>query len=276
MNNISITLKYRSDNLVVQELMDIFNGWRVWFTLAWNDIKLRYRRSSLGPFWITISMAIRIYFMGFLYGHLFKINLTDYFPFLASGIITWVTTATLLNESNIVFIEAETYLRNMKIPYSNLTLSLILRNIIIFAHNLLAYAPILLFLVLYNEKFNYVNFLLFFPNLILFVINAFFWCSILAILGTRFRDMQLIVDSIIQVIFFMTPIMWPPTLLPEKYLWAVQINPFYHYVSLIRDPLLGQAVSASTYGFVVVFSLVGAFAYYTLMNKCKHKIIFWL
>ena len=102
------------------------------------------------------------------------------------------------------------YLRNMKIPYSHLTLSLILRNLIIFAHNLLAYIPIMVYFMLYQDNINYYNYLFFIPNLIIFSINAF-WCSIIAILGTRFRDMQLIVDSIIQVVFFITPIMWLPS-----------------------------------------------------------------
>src|SRR5436190_24289563 len=63
--------------------------WRIWLTLAYQDIKLRYRRSVLGPFWLTISMAVTVYSMGFLYAHLFHTDLQQYYPFLVAGMLCW-------------------------------------------------------------------------------------------------------------------------------------------------------------------------------------------
>lgn len=260
----------------LQELAGIFSGWRIWLTLAWDDIRLRYRRSSLGPFWITLSMAVKIYFMGFLYAYLFQIDVSQYFPFLAAGIITWTSASSLICESSLIFIESESYLRNMKISYIHLVLRMILRNFIIFAHNLLAYIPIICYFASSLKDFHFYNMLLLFPNLFIITINLVLIGTILAIIGTRFRDMPLIVDSLLQVVFFITPIMWLPTLLPEKYQWLAYWNPCYHIVNAIRAPLLGQPVSILSYGVLALFTLCSFIGFYYLLNRCKHRIIFWL
>ena len=82
--------------LALADLMEGFKKWPVWFLLACQDIKLRYRRSVLGPFWITISMAITVYTMGFLYGHLFRSELQTYYPFLVSGMLAWAVISSIV------------------------------------------------------------------------------------------------------------------------------------------------------------------------------------
>src|SRR3990167_7170629 len=64
--------------LAQEDITDGCKKWRIWLMLAYQDIKLRYRRSVLGPFWITMSMAITVYSMGYLYGHLFHIPIQEY------------------------------------------------------------------------------------------------------------------------------------------------------------------------------------------------------
>src|SRR5579862_2837418 len=88
-----------SDSKYRLALADILSGlqeWRIWLLLAWQDVKLRYRRSTLGPFWITLSMAVTIYTMGLLYGRLFKLDLSHYYPFLAASILAWSLLSSLL------------------------------------------------------------------------------------------------------------------------------------------------------------------------------------
>lgn len=263
-------------NVALEEITGLIVSWRIWLILAWNDIILRYRRSSLGPLWLTLSMAIRIFFMGFLYSHLFKVDINVYLPFLASGIIIWTTISTLLTDATYAFIEAESYLRNIKIHYSHFAMRIVARNMIILAHNLLAYVPIVLFFGINNQDFNIFNFLLFFPNLVIIIVCAFLWSAIVAIAGARFRDMPLIIDSLTQIIFFLTPIMWMPSLLPEQYHLLIQLNPFYHVMNLIRDPLLGHDVHLISYEVMFSFIVAGFAIFYHLLNKNKYKIIFWL
>ncbi|PNL60048.1 ABC transporter permease, partial [Legionella anisa] len=91
-------------NNIYKELKAIFVEWPIWFMLGTQDIKLRYRFSSIGPFWITINMAITVYSMSFLYSHLFKVKLEDYLPYLTSGIICWSFLSNLFIEGSNAFI----------------------------------------------------------------------------------------------------------------------------------------------------------------------------
>lgn len=255
-----------------EELKSLRTHWQMWFLLGSQDIKLRYRRSTIGPFWLTISTAVTIYSMGFLYAYLFRVNIHAYFPYLASGIISWTFISTLLQESSSVLVESVTYIKNQSCFMSIFIMRLILRNCIVFFHNLIVIIPIVLY---FKVELNWHN-LLIIPGLLILCMNAFTWGSIIAILGTRYRDFQQIVKSLIQVVFFITPVMWLPTLLPEKYHWIINYNPFAQYLALIRNPMLGQGIELNTIVIVGVLSLIGLRLFALCMNKYKHRIVFWL
>ncbi|QLH42734.1 MAG: ABC transporter permease [Coxiellaceae bacterium] len=142
--HLSAPTSSRSQNTRRDLLWGIFN-WPLWLMLSWQDIRLRYRRSSIGPFWITISMAISIYTMGFLYGQLFKIDLKQYYPFLAAGMLSWNLISMLIIDGTNTFIEAESYLKQMKLPYTAFVMRVLCRCLIIFAHNILVIVPIMVF-----------------------------------------------------------------------------------------------------------------------------------
>ena len=257
---------------VINEIRAIFEKWPIWHMLGTQDIKIRYRRSSIGPFWITISMAVTIYSMGFLYGHLFKIKLENYFPYLATGIIGWTFISTLILESSHAFIESESYIRNQE-SYMSLFISrLILRNLIVLGHNSVVLIPITFS---FNIAFG-IKSLLLLPGLLVICLNALLWGSLLAIIGTRYRDFAQIITSLVQVIFFLTPVMWTPNLLPEKFHWVVVYNPFNQFLNLIRDPLLNGKIQAETILLVSFTTLLGFLLYCYFLGCYKNKIVFWL
>lgn len=233
---------------------------------------MRYRRSSIGPLWITISMAVTIYSMGFLYGHLFKVKLENYFPFLAAGIIGWTLISTLILESSNAFIESEPYIRNQESYMSLFITRLVLRNMIIFIHNLIVFIPIVFF---FHVTLSLKSLLLI-PGLFIISINTVFWGTLLAVIGTRYRDFAQIITSLVQVIFFLTPIMWMPTLLPERLHWVVTYNPFNQFLNLIRDPLLNNMLQPKTVLLVSLTTVLGLALYAHFLGKYKNRIVFWL
>lgn len=247
-------------------------SWRVWLMLAWQDIRLRYRRSSLGPFWITISMAISIYSMGFLYGHLFHVDLNIYYPFLAAGLLVWNLIYLFIVDSTNAFIEAENYLKQMKLPYSIFILRVITRSLIMFAHNIVVLVPIILFL---HIKIS-IGMLYIFPNLLILTLSAIGFGMCLALVGARFRDITQIIVSLMQVAFFLTPIIWSHAILPPKYQFVVEINPFAQYLELLRAPLTGNIASFYTYLFTIVLMLFGLFLAFYSFVRVRHRIIYWL
>jgi len=255
-------------------LDDMINGilnWRIWLTLGWQDIRLRYRRSLLGPFWITISMAITIYTMGFLYGNIFKMDLQHYFPFLATGIITWALISTTISESTSALIEASNYIRQIKLPFIVFILRILVRNLIIFVHNLVVLVPCM---VSCHVPVGFQSLALF-PSLLIIIITGVGFGLSLGMLGARFRDINQLVASVIQVFFFLTPIIWDPQTLAERYHFIVKINPFAQFVNLVRAPLLGTLPTAYDYTITISIALIGIVFMFCIFARARHRIIYW-
>src|SRR4029078_2380873 len=102
-------------------LFDMVSGlalWRLWIRLGWNDILQRYRRSLLGPFWLTASMATLIGALGFLYAELFGMPVRDLMPFLCISLLVWNLIASFLTEGGVLFTGSESYIKQIRLPYS--------------------------------------------------------------------------------------------------------------------------------------------------------------
>src|SRR5690348_3195559 len=130
-------------SLALSDIKEGLSKWQIWLLLAWQDIRLRYRRSTLGPFWITLSMGITIGMTGLLYGSLFHIRMIEYFPTFASGMLIWSFISSSLSEGSNIFIESESFLKRIRLPYSTFVFRTVTRNLIIFLHNFVIYIPIM-------------------------------------------------------------------------------------------------------------------------------------
>lgn len=263
---------YKKCHLALDDIAEGLKFWRIWLLLAWHEVKLRYRRSTLGPFWITISMAITIYSMGVLYGHLFKMDLVVYYPFLATGILGWNLISLIVNDATMTFVNADQFIKQMKQPYTFFIFQSVTRNFIIFFHNILVLVPLIFF---FHLKIN-GNTLFIFVSLLILWINAVSYSMILALLGTRFRDIPILVASLIQVIFFLTPIMWSPTILPLRYHYIIDFNPFAQFMELFRSPLLGMLPSHYVLITTLGLTFLGIFSAFIIFSRYRARIAYWL
>ncbi len=248
--------------------------WRVWLLLAYQDIKLRYRRSILGPFWITINMALTVYSMGYLYGHLFHMPIKEYFPYLVTGMLAWSLLSTTLSDLVDTYANMEIMLKQIKLPYTLYIHRIIAKNIIIFLHNLLVIVPIVIFFP-EAEKIDWHSLLLI-PGIFIIYVNALCYGIILAMIGARYRDIPQIIKSFINIIFFITPIMWKLDVLPPNKQFIVLLNPFYSFVELIRAPLVGYTPSLLNIVMISIATLIGMIISYFLFTARRARIIYWL
>jgi len=252
---------------------DIWTGvknWRVWFLLGWLDLRLRYRRSYLGPFWITISMAVMIYSMGFIYGKIFHMNLAEYFLYISGGMLAWYFLSTTLIEMMNCFIDSTTFILQVKMPFSTYIMRIITRNFIVLGHNVLAVIPLLF-------VFKCVpNFPLFFLALLITTISMFSVGMLFAMIGARFRDVPQVLTSLLQVGFLLTPIMWRADMVPGRAILAVYLNPFYYFVELIRSAVLNVSPPAIVYKGSVAIALAGTAIMLLFFSRFRHRIPFWV
>ena len=254
-----------------RDLLAAVRAWRLWTMLGWNDIRQRYRRSVLGPFWITISMAVFITLLGVIYSHIFNIGLKTYLPYLSLGYIIWGFISQTTAESFISFQESERIIRQIRLPYSIYVFRVVWRNFIVFLHTIVIFVPVA---IIYDVRPG-MTALLAIPGLALVYINQAWTTLSLAILCTRYRDVQQIVATGIQIMLFATPIMWPVSALGPAVIIA-HINPLYHLIEVVRAPMLGQAPPVSSWLAVVVCAVAGWIVAILLLRRAARRLVFWL
>lgn len=253
---------------------DIFRGlvsFRIWGTLGWHDIKQRYRRSILGPFWFTLSTFLMVGVLGVLYSTILNQKITDYLPFLAVGLIVWQFISTMAVESCNVFIESHSLIKQIDLPLTVHVCRTLWRNFLIFLHSL----PVaILLLLLFGFKINW-SFILLPLGLLILFLNGLWAGVILGVLCARFRDIQPIMINIIQIAFFLTPVMWSPHLLAER-AWIAKWNPLYHLIELIRAPLLGTSVLLESWVWAIAFCAMNALIAFFIMKRCRNRVAYWI
>jgi ABC-type polysaccharide/polyol phosphate export permease len=257
---------------------DLIGGLRkydLWGRLGWLEIKRRYRRTTIGPFWTCLSLLIFVIVIGSVGSGLLSKQTAEYLPFLVAGMIVWVTLQNTLIESANVFIAGTGIIRQMNFEYSILVYALVWRNFIVFAHNLLVY--FLIFLVFAPEKLGFAN-LLAIPGLIVLAVNCAWLSLLLGMASLRFRDLQQLVMSIVQVSMFVTPLFWPPEGLEGlRRIFFVGLNPLYHLLTIVRDPLLGGKLPpVNSCIAVTLITVVGWALTYALFAKFRKRIAYWL
>ena len=260
-----------SINNAINDIKDSVISYHIWLSLGWQDIKQRYRRSSFGPLWITLSLGITVLSMGILYSKLFKQDIHSYLPFLSVGMVFWALISSLINESSTVFIEAGGIIKQIPMPFGIHVMRMVWRNIIIFFHNMIVVFGILIFFGI-NPGLN----ILLLPfALALIMINGFWVGIFFGILGTRFRDIAQIVVSLVQILFFMTPVMWTPANISNK-LWIMEYNPLFHVINIARNSLLGGPVSVRSWEVVLIMGVLGWIFAFILLVRYRSRIAYWL
>ncbi len=214
-----------------------------------------------------------IYSMGFLYGKLFKIDLSTYYPYLATGLITWTFISSIIMEANEAFVENAGFIRQTCLPFSIYVLRLLTRNFIVLLHNILPVVPILIYYKIAPTSVG-IFYLIF--GLIIFLSIGYSFGLLLAILGSRFRDMKPIIANLVQVCFLLTPILWQHSMLSPRLQTWMNFNPFYQLIQLLRAPLLGQIPSHNTLIYCIALALSGLALMIIVLARCRHRIAFWV
>src|SRR3984893_15020964 len=183
--------------------------WKVelWGRLGWLEVKRRYRRTTIGPFWTSISLAMYVIAVGVVGAGLWHQDIREYLPFLISGMVASVLVATIISEACTLLVSGHALFRNVTFEYSILAYALVWRNLITFLHNLVVW--LLIVGVLRPEALGFTVFLAL-PGVLLIALNGV-WISLLCgMFCLRFRDVAPLVSSIIQISMLITPIFWPP------------------------------------------------------------------
>lgn len=247
-------------------------AWRLWSLLGWLDIRQRYARSKLGPFWITISMGVFVGTLATVYGALFGQRLSDYLPTIAVGIVMWGLFSGIVSEGATSYISTANYMRQINTPRLIYILQAAWRNMVIFAHNFIIVLAVLL---LFGVK-DWRAVLLFLPGLAIFVLNAIWMAALIGLLAARFRDLPQIVSALLQIGFYVTPILFSGKMLTAQHQWIVEWNPLAYLIDIVREPLLGKIPPMFTWELSIAMMLLGWILALTVTGRYHKRIPFWV
>jgi len=255
-----------------QDLGQALRAWRIWVLLGTNDIRQRYRRSTLGQFWITATIAITVVGLGIVYSAIFKQSIEQYLPYVAAGFVVWFLITGMITDGCRTFLDSEGYAKQLTVPLSVYVLRAWFRILVTFAHNAII-VPVILVIFLVPVDWA---FWLFVPGICLVALNGFWMMLLLGTLCARFRDLPQIVSSFIQVVFFVTPVMFRSDQLPASGRAVMDLNPFAALLAVARDPLLGRVPSPLEYAIVIGMVVFGWAVALLVYGKYRTRITYWL
>jgi lipopolysaccharide transport system permease protein len=263
------------ENQAERALEDIWSGlnaWRLWTLFGFNDVRMRYRRSTLGPFWASLSMGVQVFVTGFVMAYLFHMTLQRYFPYICIGLVIWGSFTTIVTEGAVAFISASELILQVKRPLFVYLLQVVWRNIIVGAHTIVIFFVVAFLFGLFPGP----TYLLAIPGLALFLLNAIWMAGVGAILSTRFRDIPLIISSVFMALFWLTPVVYELDQLSGRMKTLISLNPLYHVLEVFRAPLLLAAPTATNWLVAIGTAVFGWLFLFLLFARTRKRIPFWL
>ena len=245
--------------------------WRLAWALASTDIKQRYRGSVLGPLWLTISTAVMLVALGFLYAQLFQMDVAAYVPWLAVSLIVWNMMSQAISDACSTITNADSVVRQMPLPYSVHALRTVFRNAVVAAHSL----PLIIVVFLIFGVSPGWGALMAIPGLVLLAINAFSAALLLGLLCARFRDIPPIVASIVQIAFFVTPVIWKPELIEGGQVW-LPLNPFFAVMETMRGPIMGTGAPLTVWIAAILYTAIVWVVAQIFFTRFRNRVAFWV
>jgi ABC-type polysaccharide/polyol phosphate export permease len=257
----------------LRDLMDGVSRPDLWGRLGWLEVKRRYRRTVIGPFWSVISLAVFVITIGTVGASLWNQDVVEYLPYLTAGMVVWLMISACVNEACTVFVANANLYRTGRFDFSLLIYALVWRNLIVFLHQLVVYT--LIVVVLAPHILSAAT-LLVVPGLLLLLINGVWVTLLLGMLCLRFRDVQQLMGNVMQIAMLITPIFWPVEQLKGAMRLAfVHFNPLYHCIEVVRAPLLGKMPTPGSYLAMIAFALVGWTITHLLFSRFRKRITYW-
>lgn len=247
-----------------------------WFSLVGNDLRNRYKRSFLGIFWSLVRPLAMTTILCLVFAKLFNVEVADYAPFLLLGMLTWQFFTESLMQGCNSFGLGSAYIRQQNVPLAIFPLRTVLGSGF---HALIALGMALLITLYFRGSLDPLSLLYLIPAIIF--LFFFGWClAILSgIMHTHFPDTHHLLEISLQILFYMTPILYQPSSIQNraKMLMVVEWNPLTSVLALVRTPILEGTAPAGEHILVsLLFLAVVATAAVLLLRKLERTLIFWI
>lgn len=261
----------RPTSLATWDLVRGFTAWRLWAFLGLQDIRQRYRRSSLGPLWLALGLGVTVFGIGLLYTEIFKIAPGDYLPYIAISLLIWNFISALFIEGTVLFQNSLHVITSVQVPYTSFVLRALVRNLIVAAHSIVV---VIIVFVWYRYEVSWAA-LAVIPGILLLCANMYWIVLLVGMMSARYRDLQQIINYAIGILFFLTPVIWTSSSIRPGSPYIV-FNPLAQMVEVVRGPIFGRVVPAYSFVFLTVMLVVGMTVTLFVFYKSRRRLVYWI
>jgi lipopolysaccharide transport system permease protein len=260
---------YRELNL----LINCIKNFELWYTLGITKLRIRFLRTKLGPLWEIIGTLAIISIISLIWSKLWGKNLNDFLPYLFFGYVLWKTIISIIGDANMAYHEVyKNVLENVYIHPFQLSVGLVAKNFIVFFGFLIC----CLFISFFVGNLSFFSIIYLFYFVIFFFISSVCLSFLFGLLCLKYRDLQHSIGIILNLAFFVTPIIWEPSQLGERGQIIVDLNLIYYYIEFFRSSLIYGTVNEITFCVVTLTTLILVLFATFISKKYSRKMIFWL
>lgn len=262
-------------NHLPELVVDLFQSWKMregWITLANFDLQNNYRRTTFGPFWITIQQSIWILSINLVFTKLLGMPTSDFLPIAAIGIVIWTLIYSLISSSATVYTASSSQIKSSTIPLPFYVFQSLFSTLLSFLHTLLA----LLFLPLVARISLNPIALLTSPFVIAAILlNGLFLSLWMAPLAARYRDVPTTIPIVLQILLFLTPVFWSSGLIPGGEI-VVFLNPLAWFIQTFRAPFIDEEVQALAIVGILLLTISNALIAILVYPRTKRRVNLWI
>lgn len=261
-------------NPLSEAVEDIVGGIKLaplWSTLGWDQTVSRFRRTILGPFWLSANMFAIALAFSLVFGGLLGTDWRVTFALILSGVLTWSIVGGPLSECAGLFPTSSSMMMTHKLPLTFYVCLTMYRVCINFAAQLIALWVVLLILRMGSVPSWHLIF-----GLPIVICTVSLMGLVIAFPAARYRDVQQLIGAALQVLFFITPIVWAPINMSRRQRLLAHYNPLAHLVALVREPLLGRAPHPADWSWSIGTLFVSFALAVIVLAAYRKRVIFWL
>ena len=268
-------LRIRHVALAKMGALDVIEGiksWRIWHVIGSAELRQRYARSRLGQFWVTLSTGILIGSLGLVWSVLWRIPAAEMMPYIAVSMVIWAFISGVIVDSTGIFVRNSRFFINQRTPFSTVIAASLYQHLLVLLHNSVI---VVLFFVVFLRPIG-IEASLALLGFGLALVTAFWVSYLVAMACTRYRDLRQVVSSLVQIAFFVTPVLFRSEAIPESYRHLLLWNPFAVFLSVMGDPILGEPVPLTNWLTATIISFGGLIATLPIIGYFHRRIIFWI
>lgn len=244
---------------------------RLTLAMAINELNQRYKRTILGRWWIALTFAFFVTVKIVIFSTLNDVSLPFFATYLALGFLAFRFISLSITGGASVFVSSQNWIKTETLPLPVYLIAFTMKSIIMGAYM----AIVALAVCFFMGYGNGLGLLWLSISTVIFAINCMWVSCFLGMITARYRDIAQLLQTLMQVALFATPILWVPTETGIRSFLALY-NPLSHYLAILRQPLMEGTIPWLSVSVVAVITVLGCLIALLVYRRTHNRLVYWI